>query len=170
MKNKAFTLIELLVVILIIGILAAIALPKYQIAVIKSQYGTLKILVESIVRAQERYYLSNGKYAEDFTKLDIELPSGRLENTSPSYYYFDWGYCWLYPGRYATCFNDSSQMQYTHRYANLDTEANLRTCAFVIAYNTPGLKSKPQYKVCNQETGRKDAQRGTTTAHSWDYP
>ena len=75
MNNKAFTLIEILVAVLIIGILAAIVVPKYQIAVGRAKFSTVKNLVKSIAEAEEAYYLANGKYAKSLYSLDIGVPN-----------------------------------------------------------------------------------------------
>ena len=72
MNKKAFTLIELLVVVLIIGILAAIALPKYEVAVEKSRMAEALINARSMVQARALEYLqSPGSYAkaEDIMEL-----------------------------------------------------------------------------------------------------
>ena len=75
MNKKAFTLIELLVVVLIIGILAAIALPQYQKAVIKSRVSTILPVLRAIKDAQEVYYMANEGYTEDVSELGITLPA-----------------------------------------------------------------------------------------------
>ena len=75
MKNKrGFTLIELLVVVLIIGILAAIALPQYQKTVEKARLATMLPLLRSVAEAQYVYKLANGTLSNKFDELDISLP------------------------------------------------------------------------------------------------
>ena len=75
-NNGGFTLIELLVVVLIIGILAAVALPQYQKAVLKSKFSAVFPMVRAITQGNENYYLANGTYATQLPALDIEKPQG----------------------------------------------------------------------------------------------
>ena len=73
-KQAGFTLIELLVVVLIIGILAAVALPQYRLAVEKSRAMQAVTFLKAWKDAEEIYYMANGVYAEEFEALGMVPP------------------------------------------------------------------------------------------------
>ncbi len=103
MKNKnsnlGFTLIEMLVVVLIIGILSAIALPKYQLATDKAKYTQAMGFLTAINLAQQRYQLAKGTITTNFYNLDIDIPSsGKITNANGpknGTYEDEYGNCWL---------------------------------------------------------------------------
>lgn len=76
--KKAFTLIELLVVVLIIGILAAVALPQYEKAVEKARLTQLFVTAEAVAKAEQIYFLANGNYTNDLTNLDIQVDTQKV--------------------------------------------------------------------------------------------
>lgn len=68
--NTGFTLIELLVVVLIIGILAAIALPQYQKAVERARMMEAIQTLDNIVKAQNILYMQTGRFAQNLETLN----------------------------------------------------------------------------------------------------
>ena len=79
---KAFTLIELLVVVLIIGVLAAVALPQYQTAINKSRYAGLMPLAKSVKDAEEEIMMTKADYTADLGDLAVTPGAIDPDNTS----------------------------------------------------------------------------------------
>lgn len=75
-SSRGFTLIELLVVVVIIGVLAAIAIPKFQNTKGKANTAALKSDLRNLATAQEAYYYENLTYTTSTAALNVNLSSG----------------------------------------------------------------------------------------------
>ena len=80
--KKGFTLIELLIVVLIIGILSAVALPKYQRAVERAKASKMIAAARALHNAQQVYIAANGTPAKRLSDLDIDFKGPRLAQFS----------------------------------------------------------------------------------------
>jgi type II secretion system protein G len=75
-RRRGFTLIELLIVVVIIGVLAAIAIPKFQNTKGKANAASLRADLRNLVTAQEAYFYDNSTYTSDLTALNLRVTSG----------------------------------------------------------------------------------------------
>ena len=145
-----FTLIELLVVVLIIGILAAIALPQYQKVVWTSRLSTVKDIVNAVAAAQERYYLAHDMYSSNIDDLDVDVPVPNSRYTYPDIMMdkliYNWGELKLrtYYTEAILYKNDASFLSYEVR---TYSENNIRYCYSYV-------KNSLANKICEQETGK----------------
>jgi len=84
---KGITLIELLVVIMIVGILAAIAIPSYTGYIVRTRRVDAKVALEQVRASQEMWRAERGSYG---TLAQIQNTMGAPATSISSYY--DWGF------------------------------------------------------------------------------
>ncbi len=85
-SNRGFTLIELLIVMVIVGVLAAIAIPSYRNYMQRSRRADAKTALEQVRAAQEMWRAENGGYSTNAAELRTTMgaPSAAISN------YYTW--------------------------------------------------------------------------------
>lgn len=79
-SSRGFTLLELLVVLAIVGILASVAYPSYQDSVRQANRSDAIAELQSILAAQERYFLANREYATALSSLGFAADTLAIDN------------------------------------------------------------------------------------------
>jgi prepilin-type N-terminal cleavage/methylation domain-containing protein len=74
--RRGFTLIELLIVVVIIGILAAIAIPKFQATKGKAYFAGMRSDLHNLTTAQESYFYDHAKYTSSLDSLNFNSSHG----------------------------------------------------------------------------------------------
>ena len=157
-----FTLIELLVVVLIIGILAAIALPQYQLAVEKARAVQMLPFMRAAYNALALYKLRHGAYYKSdygslsWNDLEIKPSSGFETDDNTSEYWNEQWYC--FPNEeltgYVYCDREDSQGNYLYELWMFQPDEDKYPAAFVgkrICMSNTDLGTK----VCKALGGKK---------------
>ena len=127
-NKKGFTLLELLIVVLIIGILAAVALPQYQKVVWRARLHQGMALVEGLYEAQQEYYLAHNEFATNIDDLVLSIPVNgsctKVQNGAHSHYECNFGRVGMSDDLTNVQFIDTaSEIAYIHMFKDFSTSS-----------------------------------------------
>ena len=163
-KQRGFTLIELLVVVLIIGILAAVALPQYQKAVAKSRAIEIVSFLDAARKSLDLYMLANGIPDKTFLdcsptygittnnldELDLSLP---IDNFCENFYTtigVGDSEAWIY----LTTDTDKFDFDINFAYINNQWELSCFPFSSIGLAGCQNFKSFPNYSCYNPDEGK----------------
>lgn len=79
-RRRGFTLIELLIVVCVIGLLAAIAIPRFNNMKQKANVATMQTALKNLGQAEETYFAEHGQYSDVIDSLNFK-PSAEMTLT-----------------------------------------------------------------------------------------
>ena len=129
-KNSGFTLIELMIAVMIIGILAAIAIPSYQQYVTRSNRTEGMALLQEAAARQERFMTQNNRYATTVAELGYTATGGRAAGRSANNFY------------QLTIANSASTVEYSMTVVPQGAQASRDSECGTLGLNHVGAKSK----------------------------
>jgi prepilin-type N-terminal cleavage/methylation domain-containing protein len=79
-QRSAFTLVEILIAMIIVGILAAVAIPKFNTMKARANFAAMKVALKNLGQAEEAFFADHGEYSANLDSLNFK-PSPEMTLT-----------------------------------------------------------------------------------------
>ena len=131
-NKKSFTLMEIIVVVIIVGVLAGLALPRFSIVVEKVRSSEGVQILTTLLTAQKRYAMENGGSYQNGSGLSNMLADGDLDVNIPQPANFNVPYIYNNPAQVALIQRQIAPITFTYG-LSIDANGNI-TCTDYAGY------------------------------------